>query len=105
MDNFVQKEAQLAWLWSFLKSKRRKGDDLNSFVNIRPKTLDGKKISIEANVDNEDEFKESMKKGINGIGLYRSEYLFYFLGSLCLTFLNVETVPKRCILCVLKTSC
>ena len=28
------KEAQLAWLWSLLWSKRRKGDDLNSFVNI-----------------------------------------------------------------------
>jgi phosphotransferase system enzyme I (PtsI) len=59
-----------------IEEKKNQEKKLNSFVNIRPKTLDGKKISIEANVDNEDEVKESMKKGINGIGLYRSEYLF-----------------------------
>ena len=59
-----------------IEEKKNQEKKLNSFVNTRPKTLDGKKISIEANVDNEDEVKESMKKGINGIGLYRSEYLF-----------------------------
>ena len=59
-----------------IEEKKNQEKKLNSFVNISPKTSDGKKISIEANVDNEDEVKESMKKGINGIGLYRSEYLF-----------------------------
>ena len=59
-----------------IEEKKNQEKKLNSFVNTRPKTLDGKKINIEANVDNEDEVKESMKKGINGIGLYRSEYLF-----------------------------
>ena len=34
------------------------------------------KIKIEANIDNSEEAKESMKRGIDGIGLYRSEYLF-----------------------------
>ncbi len=59
-----------------IEEKKDQEKKLNSFVNTSPKTSDGKKISIEANVDNEDEVKESMKKGINGIGLYRSEYLF-----------------------------
>ena len=41
-----------------------------------PKTKDNVKIKIEANIDNSEEAKESMKRGIDGIGLYRSEYLF-----------------------------
>ena len=46
-----------------IEEKKNQEKKLNSFVNISPKTSDGKKISIEANVDNEDEVKESMKKG------------------------------------------
>ena len=59
-----------------IEEKKSQEKKLDSFANTMPKTSDGKKISIEANVDNEEEVKESMRKGINGIGLYRSEYLF-----------------------------
>ena len=59
-----------------LKKKKYQEKKLNSFVNIIPKTSDGKPIQIEANVDNVEEVKQSLKKGIDGIGLYRSEYLF-----------------------------
>lgn len=59
-----------------IEEKKYQEKKLDSFVNIIPKTIDGKKIKIEANVDNEDEVRESIKKGIDGIGLYRSEYLF-----------------------------
>ena len=59
-----------------IEEQKNKEKKLNSFSRITTKTSDGIKIRIEANVDNEQEVKESMKRGINGIGLYRSEYLF-----------------------------
>ena len=34
-------------------------------------TIDLQRVKIEANIDDSDEFKLSMKKGIDGIGLYR----------------------------------
>ena len=49
---------------------------MNYFKNVVPKTRDNVEIKIEANIDNSNEAKESMKTGIDGIGLYRSEYLF-----------------------------
>ena len=55
------------------KSKDRK---LNYLKKVIPKTKDNVQIKIEANIDNSEEAKESMKIGIDGIGLYRSEYLF-----------------------------
>ena len=60
------------------KIEKQKSEDkkLNFFKKILPTTLDGQKIRIEANIDNVDEAKESMKKGVDGIGLFRSEYLF-----------------------------
>ena len=49
---------------------------LNSFKNIPPITIDKKRIFIEANVDTSQEVKDAMGKGIDGIGLFRSEYLY-----------------------------
>ena len=49
---------------------------LDQYKNILPRTLDKKKIFIEANVDNFQESKLAMENGINGIGLFRSEYLY-----------------------------
>ena len=49
---------------------------LDQYKNILPRTLDKKEIFIEANVDNFQESKLAMENGINGIGLFRSEYLY-----------------------------
>ncbi len=49
---------------------------LNSFKNISPITIDKKRIFVEANVDTSQEVKDAMGKGIDGIGLFRSEYLY-----------------------------
>lgn len=49
---------------------------LDSFKKIQPITLDKKRIFIEANVDNSIEVKDAYTKGIDGIGLFRSEYLY-----------------------------
>ncbi|MBS91895.1 MAG: phosphoenolpyruvate--protein phosphotransferase, partial [Rickettsiales bacterium] len=59
-----------------IEEQRNEDKKLNYFKRIFPSTLDGIKVRIEANIDNVDEAKESIKKGVDGIGLFRSEYLF-----------------------------
>lgn len=49
---------------------------LNTFKTIKPLTKDKKRIYIEANVDNLDEIDDAVSKGVDGIGLFRSEYLY-----------------------------
>ena len=69
------------------KIEKQKNEDkkLYYFNKVVPKTVDKMRIRIEANVDNSDEVKESMNKGIDGIGLFRSEYLF----------MNKKTIPTE----------
>ena len=68
-----------------IEEKKSEELKLNSFIKTVPKTYDGKRIKIEANVDNSEEVKQSVKKGIDGIGLYRTEYLF----------MNKKTIPSE----------
>lgn len=50
--------------------------DLEKFKDLTPTTLDGIEISLCANIENPEEVKSVLKHGANGIGLYRSEYMF-----------------------------
>ncbi len=68
-----------------IEEKKNEDKKLNSFIKTLPKTSDGKRIKIEANVDNTDEVKLSVKRGIDGIGLYRTEYLY----------MNKKTIPSE----------
>ncbi len=68
-----------------IEEKRSEDKKLNLFIKTIPKTLDGSRVKIEANVDNTDEVKLSVKKGIDGIGLYRTEYLY----------MNKKTIPSE----------
>ncbi|MEJ5262488.1 MAG: phosphoenolpyruvate--protein phosphotransferase [Ignavibacterium sp.] len=54
---------------------------LQEFQNIDAVTTDGKKISVEANVDVSGEIDVVISSGANGIGLYRSEQLLDELGE------------------------
>lgn len=45
-------------------------------VKGRLKTLDGREITIRANIDIPDAYKQAKRLGAQGIGLYRSEFLF-----------------------------
>ncbi|MEE2694820.1 MAG: phosphoenolpyruvate--protein phosphotransferase [Pseudomonadota bacterium] len=68
-----------------IEKKKNEDKKLNSFIRTVPKTIDKKRVRIEANVDNSEEVKESIKKGVDGIGLYRTEYLF----------MNKKTIPSE----------
>ena len=59
-----------------IEEQKNKDRKLNYLKKIIPKTKDNIQVGIQANIDNSEEAKESMKFGIDGIGLYRSEYLF-----------------------------
>ena len=59
-----------------IEEQKNKDRKLNYLKKIIPKTKDNIQIGVQANIDNSEEAKESMKFGIDGIGLYRSEYLF-----------------------------
>ena len=59
-----------------IEEQKNKDRKLNYLKKIIPKTKYNIQIGVQANIDNSEEAKESMKFGIDGIGLYRSEYLF-----------------------------
>ena len=59
-----------------IEEQKNQDKKLNYLKKIIPRTTDNVQIKIEANIDNSSEAKESMKIGIDGIGLFRSEYLF-----------------------------
>lgn len=49
---------------------------LDNYKKAKPITKDFSEIFVEANVDNSDEVRDAMEKGVSGIGLFRSEYLY-----------------------------
>lgn len=53
-------------------------DDLNRFEKVKKpfKTLDGFKITVRANAELPEVFRRARRTGAEGIGLYRSEFLF-----------------------------
>ena len=57
-----------------IEEKKNEEQKLRTFIKTIPRTEDGERIKIEANVDNSEEVKQSVKRGIDGIGLYRTEY-------------------------------
>jgi phosphotransferase system enzyme I (PtsI) len=51
------------------------GDNLED-ANQAVKTLDGREVIVRANLDLPDGYEQAKRSGAQGIGLYRSEYLF-----------------------------
>ncbi|MDR2708582.1 MAG: phosphoenolpyruvate--protein phosphotransferase, partial [Elusimicrobiota bacterium] len=67
-------EAQLqAWL----EQKRQ----LISLAHLPSQTLDGQKVFLLANIDSPDEVKTVLENGAQGIGLYRSEFIYFHRSS------------------------
>jgi phosphotransferase system enzyme I (PtsI) len=70
---------------SYGKSRRLRKlheKDLHRFVNLPAETLDGKKVSILGNIEVPEEAEALKLYGAEGIGLYRSEFLFIQPGRL-----------------------
>ena len=50
--------------------------ELSALKDLPTETTDGHSITLAANIDNHDEVDAVLAYGANGVGLYRSEYLF-----------------------------
>lgn len=51
--------------------------ELEKLRDLPAQTTDGHRITIAANIDNPDEVKSVLKHGAEGIGLYRTEFLYF----------------------------
>ena len=58
------------------KEQQERSVELQEYRDRESVTLDGKKIHICANVGSEAEIREALENGADGIGLFRSEFLF-----------------------------
>lgn len=54
----------------------REDEELKKYINMEAKTKSGQKIGIFANIGNDEEAKIANENGAEGIGLFRSEFLF-----------------------------
>lgn len=59
-----------------LKNYRAEVKELSQFVNVPAVTSDGKKITVTANIEIPEEIRSVISHGADGIGLFRTEYLF-----------------------------
>ncbi len=50
--------------------------DLEKYKDLPAKTTDGRQVVLAANIESPDEIKTSLAHGAEGIGLYRTEFLF-----------------------------
>ncbi|MGA2090927.1 MAG: phosphoenolpyruvate--protein phosphotransferase [Endomicrobiales bacterium] len=51
--------------------------ELEKLRDLPAQTLDGHRVMIVANIENSDEVKSVLKHGAEGIGLYRTEFLYF----------------------------
>ncbi|MDR3049638.1 MAG: phosphoenolpyruvate--protein phosphotransferase [Elusimicrobiota bacterium] len=51
--------------------------ELEKLKDLPAQTLDGVKIKLFANIDNPDETEYALKNGASGIGLYRTEFMYF----------------------------
>jgi phosphotransferase system enzyme I (PtsI) len=53
--------------------------ELSHLANLPAQTLDGHQVSVQANIESADDIAEALKRGAEGIGLYRTEFLYLTL--------------------------
>lgn len=49
---------------------------MKTFINKSTETADGKKVMLAANIGGADEAAKAVKAGAEGVGLFRTEFLF-----------------------------
>jgi phosphotransferase system enzyme I (PtsI) len=50
--------------------------DLEKYKDMAAQTLDGKQVVLSANIESQEEIKTALSHGAEGIGLYRTEFLY-----------------------------
>jgi phosphotransferase system enzyme I (PtsI) len=58
------------------KQHRQRGDQLATLRDLPAQTTDGHRVALKANIEFPEEAEKSLQFGAEGIGLYRSEFLF-----------------------------
>lgn len=51
--------------------------ELEKLRDLPAQTIDGHRVAIASNIDNPDEVKSLLKHGAEGVGLYRSEFMYF----------------------------
>ena len=66
--------------FSIYEKKKKKYEEhieeLKTFINKSTETADGKKVMLAANIGGADEAAKAVKAGAEGVGLFRTEFLF-----------------------------
>jgi phosphotransferase system enzyme I (PtsI) len=55
------------------------GTELATLANLPAETLDGHQVSLQANIESAEDIPEALVRGAQGIGLYRTEFLYLTL--------------------------
>ncbi|MCF7940966.1 MAG: phosphoenolpyruvate--protein phosphotransferase [Spirochaetia bacterium] len=61
---------------SFLEQWELHEAEMLSFNDLSARTLDGRRVELKANIEIPEEVESSVSHGAEGVGLYRSEFLF-----------------------------
>jgi phosphotransferase system enzyme I (PtsI) len=69
-------EATLEGYRRAMERAERRREELSSVCPLPAVTLDGRRVSIKANIEIPEEVEDALLHGVDGIGLYRSEFLY-----------------------------
>jgi phosphotransferase system enzyme I (PtsI) len=69
-------EKEIAKYRRAIKKHEKHSIELLSSSELPAKTLDGRRVTIRANIESPEEAEQALRYGAEGIGLYRSEFLF-----------------------------
>ncbi len=78
---------------------KEKVKELRKYINKKTKTADGSSVGLMANIGNEDEAAKAIKSGAEGVGLFRTEFLFMNGKSMPTQEQQFEVYKKAAVLC------
>jgi phosphotransferase system enzyme I (PtsI) len=64
-----------------MKQREQERGKLHSLADLPAETTDGHRVSLKANIEIPEEVEQALRYGAEGIGLYRSEFLFLTPGQ------------------------
>ena len=74
----VSPSEQTLYEYGVLESKRRKFEqELTGLRETRATMRDGRRITVSANIEQADDIEQALASGAEGVGLYRTEFLYF----------------------------